>query len=95
MSYIDPDRHLNPPEPKAMPEREWEADFKCRIGDEGVLVNVLCDVTVNDEIDFESISVCVPVLGERDITDLLNSEHRKQIVSYFENNFEDIKRDCY
>ncbi len=95
MSYIDPDRQLNPPEPKAMPEREWVAAFKCYIGDEGVLVNVLCDVTVNDEIDFESISVCVPALGERDITDLLNSEHRKQIVSYFERNFEDIKDDCY
>jgi hypothetical protein len=95
MSYIDPDRHLNPPEPKAMPAREWVADFNCHIGDGDVLVNVLCDITVNDEIDFESISVCVTALGERDITGLLNSEHRKQIVSYFERNFEDIKDECY
>ena len=92
MSYVDPDRHLNPPEPKAMPEREWEADFKCHIGDGDVLVNVLCEVTIDDEIDPESI--CVTYYGQ-DITDVLNSEHRKQIVSFFENNFEDIKRDCY
>jgi hypothetical protein len=92
MSYVDPDRHLNPPEPKAIPEREWEADFKCHIGDGDMPVNVLCEVTVNDEIDFESITVFAIGL---DVTDLLNSEHRKQIVSYFENNFEDIKRDCY
>ena len=93
MSYIDPDRHLNPPEPKAMPEREWVADFNCHIGDGDVLVNVMCDVTIDDEIDPESISVIA--LGRGDITDLLNSEHRKQIVSYFERNFEDIKDECY
>ena len=92
MRYIDPDRHLNPPEPKAMPEHEWEAAFKCYIGDEGVLVNVYSVVTIDDEIDPESLSVTYKGV---DITDLLNSEHRKQIVSYFENNFEDIKRDCY
>ena len=93
MSYIDPDRHLNPPEHKAMPEREWVADFKCCIGDGDMLVNVYCDVTINDEIDPESIGIEIPATG--DITDLLNSEHRKQIVSYFENNFEDIKDECY
>jgi len=93
MSYIDPDRHLNPPEPKAMPEREWEADFTCPLGDGDVLVCVLCEVTIDDEIDFESITVLAN--GKGDITDLLNSEHRKQIVSYFERNFEDIKDECY
>jgi hypothetical protein len=92
MSYVDPDRHLNPPEPKAMPTREWEAAFKCYIGDEGVLVNVYSVVTIDDEINPDSLSVTYKGV---DITDLLNSEHRKQIVSYFENNFEDIKRDCY
>jgi hypothetical protein len=92
MSYIDPDRHLNPPEPKAMPEREWEAAFYANIGDGGGVVFVECDVTIDDEIDPESI--CVTYCGQ-DITDILNSEHRKQIVSYFERNFEDIKDDCY
>ena len=93
MSYIDPDRHLNPPEPKAMPEREWVADFNCHIGDGDVLVNVVCDVTIDDEIDLENTIVIA--IGKGDITDLLNSEHRKQIVSYFERNFEDIKDDYY
>jgi len=93
MSYIDPDRHLNPPEPKAREEREWAADFKCHIGDGDVLVNVYCDVTIDDEIGLDSITVFAR--GKGDITDLLNSEHRKQIVSYFERNFEDIKDDCY
>ena len=93
MSYVDPDRHLNPPEPKAMPEREWVADFKCCIGDGDVLVYVVCDVTIDDEIDFETIIVLAN--GKGDITDLLNSEHRQQITGYFERNFEDIKRDCY
>jgi hypothetical protein len=92
MSYIDPDRHLNPPEPKTVPESEWEADFNCPIGDGDMLVNVMCDVTVNDEIDFESITVFAIGI---DVTDLLNSEHRQQITGYFERNFEDIKRDCY
>jgi len=92
MSYIDPDRHLNPPEPKTMLEREWEAAFYANIGDEGGVVFVECDVTIDDEIDPESI--CVTYCGQ-DITDILNSEHRKQIVSYFERNFEDIKDDCY
>jgi hypothetical protein len=92
MSYIDPDRHLNPPEPKAMLDREWVADFNCHIGEDDVLVNVMCDVTINDEID--PLSICVEIEGH-DVTDLINSEHRKQIVSYFERNFEDIKDDCY
>jgi hypothetical protein len=92
MSYIDPDRHLNPPEPKAMPECEWEAAFKCHIGDEGVLVNVFCLVTINDDIDLDSLYVEHKGV---DITGVLNSEHRKEIVSYFERNFEDIKDDCY
>jgi hypothetical protein len=92
MSYIDPDRHLNPPEPKAMLDREWEADFKCHIGDEGVLVNVFCLVTIDDDIDPESLYVEHKGV---DITGVLNSEHRKEIVSYFERNFEDIKDDCY
>ena len=93
MSYIDPDRHLNPPEPKAREEREWEADFSCHIGDGDVLVNVYCDVTIDDELDLEGIIVFIPDVA--DITDLLNAEHRKQIVSFFERNFEDIKDDCY
>jgi hypothetical protein len=93
MSYIDPDRHLNPPEPKSMPAREWVADFNCHIGDGDALVNVVCDVTIDDEIDLENTIVIA--IGKGDITDLLNSEHRKQIVSYFERNFEDIKDDYY
>jgi hypothetical protein len=72
--------------------KEWEARFKCFIGDEGMKVEVFAWVTINDELDFDS---CVVELFGKDIYDLLNSEHRKQIVSYFENNFEDIKRDCY
>lgn len=72
--------------------KEWEARFKCFIGDEGMEVDVFAWVTINDELDFDS---CVVELSGKDIYDLLNSEHRKQIVSYFERNFEDIKRDCY
>jgi hypothetical protein len=92
MSYIDPDRHLNPPEPKIVPEREWVAEFYANIGDGDGVVFVVCDVTIGDEIDSDSI--CVTYCGQ-DITDVLNSEHRKQIVSYFERNFEDIKDECY
>jgi hypothetical protein len=92
MSYIDPDRHLNPPEPKAIPECEWEASFECSLGDGELEVNVYCAVTINDEIDIDSLSVTRKGV---DITDILTSELRKQIVSYFERNFEDIKDECY
>jgi len=92
MSYIDPDRHLNPPEPKAMPERVWDACFECPIGDDDFIVNVWCDVTINDELDIGGVYVTHKGV---DITDVLNSEHRKQIASFFERNFEDIKDDCY
>ena len=92
MSYIDPDRHLNPPEPKAMPEREWEAEFTCPVGDGDMVVTVLCAVTIDDEVDPESLYVKYKGI---DITDVLNAGLRKDIVSFFERNFEDIKRDCY
>ena len=92
MSYIDPDRHLNPPEPKAMPEREWVADFACTLGDKDEEVGVNCVVTRNDELDLDYLVVYYKGL---DITDLLNSDHLKQIVSFFEHNFEDIKDECY
>jgi hypothetical protein len=92
MSYIDPDRHLNPPEPKTVPEREWEASFGCSLGDGELEVNVYCAVTINDEIDMDSLSVTRRGV---DITDILTSELRQQITGYFERNFEDIKRDCY
>lgn len=92
MSYIDPDRHLNPPEPKAREEREWSADFKCYIGQGGLEVNVLCDVSIADELVPDSL--CISHKGI-DITDILNRELREEIVCQFERNFEDIKDDCY
>lgn len=84
---------------------EWTADFDVYIGDEGLLCNILADVTRDDEIDPESICATVTVAitaphadgytvsldKSIDLTPILNEGHRKQILAYFERKYFEIK----
>jgi len=92
MSYIDPDRHLNPPDIKEPIPCEWIADFACSLGDGDADVGVNCVVTRNDELDLDYLVVYYKGI---DITDVLNAGLRNDIVRHFEVYFEDIKRACY
>ena len=89
-----PERPLDPPwiEYEA---HDWAAIFRCHIGDEGLKVKVVCEVTCADEIDPGSIVVYLEAneAGFRrdiDLTNILNDGLRDDITKYFERNFDEI-----
>lgn len=94
VNIFTPDRPLDPPEGRRR-DHDWAAVFRCHIGDGDLPVKVYCDVTRNDEIDFETINVFIEPShsGHRhdiEVTAVLDKEIRAQIVRQFEDDFEDI-----
>ena len=89
-----PERPLDPPH-ITRANHDWAAVFRCHIGDEGLKVKVLADVTRADEIDLDTIEVFIEanVAGFRrdiDVTNILNKPLRDDIVRYFEANYDEI-----
>ena len=91
---ITPDRPLDPP-CRATVAHDWAAVFRCHIGDEGLKVKIICNITCADEIDPESIMAYLEpsVSGHKhdvNITDILNHGHRADIRLFFEQNYDEI-----
>ena len=89
-----PDQRLDPPYIERA-DHDWAAVFRCHIGDEGLKVKVVCEVTCADEIDPGSIVVYLEAneAGFRrdiDLTNILNDGLRDDITKYFERHFDEI-----
>jgi hypothetical protein len=89
-----PERPLDPP-CGTRRDHDWAAVFRCHIGDEGLKVKVLADVTRADELDLDTIEVFIEasVAGFRrdiDVTNILNKMLREDIVRHFEANYDEI-----
>jgi hypothetical protein len=93
-TLLVPDRPLDPPD-NARDDHDWAAVFRCWIGDDDLPVLVVCNVTINDEIDFDSVQVFLEPkttghVHNIDITRVLNKMLRAEIEHYFELNFDNI-----
>ena len=89
-----PERPLDPPH-ITRANHDWAAVFRCVIGDEGMRVKVLADVTRAEELDPDTIEVFLEpaTTGYRHdipITDILNAGLRAEIASHFERHYDDI-----
>ena len=89
-----PERPLDPPYIERG-NHDWAAVFRCHIGDEGLKVKVVCEVTCAGEIDPGSIVVYLEAndAGFRrdiDLTNILNDGLRDDITKYFERHFDEI-----
>ena len=60
-----PDQRLDPPYIERA-DHDWAAVFRCHIGDEGLKVKVVCEVTCADEID-QLLDVVLPFLAGREV----------------------------
>ena len=99
--FSTPERPLDPPEGRATGGHEWLASFTCRIGDEGMKVQITAEVTRDDELDPESIYALFMfsrqglVFTPINVSDMLNEGHRKQITAHFDAHFDEIYGACH
>jgi hypothetical protein len=93
ITYI-PERPLDPPCIDRI-DHDWAAIFRCYVGDDDQLVKVVCNVTIADEIDPDSIDLFIEaqVDGRRcdiNVSRMINQLLRADIVRHFEANFDEI-----
>jgi len=96
-TLLVPDRPLEAPE---RDDHDWAAVFRCHIGDDDLPVLVCCDVTINREIDFNTITVYLEPktsghLHNIDITRVLNKLSRAEIEYHFELYYDNIYAYCH